>query len=79
MVSGSTMEKVTKLAESPIEAVFTDPSYGKVFTIYLQDECLNYCLELLLTFVLWVSFMFLCKEIIFFMINKYIVLILYYI
>lgn len=29
MVSGSTMEKVTKLAESPIEAVFTDPSYGK--------------------------------------------------
>ncbi|XP_038905196.1 polyribonucleotide nucleotidyltransferase 2, mitochondrial [Benincasa hispida] len=29
MVSDSTMEKVTKLAESPIEAVFTDPSYGK--------------------------------------------------
>ncbi|XP_022152158.1 polyribonucleotide nucleotidyltransferase 2, mitochondrial [Momordica charantia] len=29
MVSDSTMEKVTKLAEAPIEAVFTDPSYGK--------------------------------------------------
>lgn len=42
MVSDSTMEKVTKLAEAPIESVFTDPSYGKVFTIYLPDECLNY-------------------------------------
>ncbi|KAL0554851.1 hypothetical protein IC582_008779 [Cucumis melo] len=29
MVSDSTLEKVTKLAEFPIEAVFTDPSYGK--------------------------------------------------
>ena len=34
------MEKVTKLAEAPIEAVFTDHSYGKVFTNYFQDECL---------------------------------------
>ncbi|XP_023531117.1 polyribonucleotide nucleotidyltransferase 2, mitochondrial [Cucurbita pepo subsp. pepo] len=29
MLSESTMEKVTKLAEAPIEAVFTDHSYGK--------------------------------------------------
>ncbi|GAV67944.1 KH_1 domain-containing protein/S1 domain-containing protein/RNase_PH domain-containing protein/RNase_PH_C domain-containing protein/PNPase domain-containing protein [Cephalotus follicularis] len=29
MVSEKTLEKVTKLAEKPVEAVFTDPSYGK--------------------------------------------------
>lgn len=31
MMSDKTMEKVTNLAEAPIEAVFTDPTYGKVF------------------------------------------------
>ena len=30
MLSDSTMEKVRNLAEAPIEAVFTDPNYGKV-------------------------------------------------
>ncbi|KAK7381409.1 hypothetical protein VNO78_34081 [Psophocarpus tetragonolobus] len=29
MLSDKTMEKVTNMAEAPIEAVFTDPSYGK--------------------------------------------------
>lgn len=29
MLSESTMEKVTSMAEAPIKAVFTDPSYGK--------------------------------------------------
>lgn len=33
MVSDTTLEKVGKLAEAEIEAVFTDPSYGKVCTI----------------------------------------------
>lgn len=36
MVSDSTVEKVTKLAEAPIEAVFTDPSYGKVVNIFIR-------------------------------------------
>lgn len=31
MLSDSTLEKVSNLAEAPIEAVFTDPTYGKVF------------------------------------------------
>lgn len=30
MVTGATLEKVSNLAAAPIEAVFTDPSYGKV-------------------------------------------------
>lgn len=35
MISDRTLEKVSNLAEVPIEAVFTDPSYGKVHTIYV--------------------------------------------
>lgn len=31
MLSDKTLEKVTNLAEAPIKAVFTDPTYGKVF------------------------------------------------
>lgn len=31
MLSDNTMEKVRNIAEAPIEAVFTNPSYGKVF------------------------------------------------
>lgn len=30
MISEQTLEKVSNLAEARIEAVFTDPSYGKV-------------------------------------------------
>lgn len=33
MLSDSTLEKVSNLAEAPIEAVFTDPTYGKVFLL----------------------------------------------
>lgn len=33
MMSDRTLEKVKTLAEVPIEAVFTDPSYGKVHMI----------------------------------------------
>lgn len=33
MISDRTLEKVINLAEAHIEAVFTDPSYGKVHTI----------------------------------------------
>lgn len=37
MMSDKTLEKVTNLAEAPIEAVFTDPAYGKVvlFSFFL--------------------------------------------
>lgn len=31
MLSDKTLEKVSIMAEAPIEAVFTDPTYGKVF------------------------------------------------
>lgn len=34
MMSDRTLERVRELAEAPIEAVFTDPTYGKVHTIY---------------------------------------------
>ena len=35
MLSDRTLERVRELAEAPIEAVFTDPTYGKVcFIIY---------------------------------------------
>lgn len=30
LVSERTMEKIRSLSEAPIEAIFTDPSYGKV-------------------------------------------------
>lgn len=33
MMPDRTLEKVSQLAEAPIEAVFTDPSYGKVRAI----------------------------------------------
>lgn len=33
MISDKTFEKVKNLAEAPIEAVFTDPAYGKVHSI----------------------------------------------
>jgi len=33
MLSDKTLEKVSNLAEAPIRAVFTDPSYGKVFLL----------------------------------------------
>jgi polyribonucleotide nucleotidyltransferase len=33
MLSDKTLEKVSNLAEAPIKAVFTDPSYGKVFLL----------------------------------------------
>lgn len=36
MLSESTMEKVTSMAEEPIKAVFTDPSYGKVLIFSLS-------------------------------------------
>lgn len=32
MVSDDTFEKIRSLSESPIEAVFTDPTYGKVYS-----------------------------------------------
>jgi hypothetical protein len=38
MVSDRTLEKVRNLAEAPIEAVFTDPSYGKVHTTFVDDN-----------------------------------------
>lgn len=31
MLSDKTMDKVRNIAEEPIKAVFTDPTYGKVF------------------------------------------------
>lgn len=34
MMADRTMEKVRELAEAPIEAVFTDPTYGKVLAVY---------------------------------------------
>lgn len=37
MMSEMTLEKVRNLAEAPIEAVFTDPTYGKVCTISVQN------------------------------------------
>lgn len=37
MVSEQTFEKVRNLAEEPIEAIFTDPSYGKVNTFLLYS------------------------------------------
>lgn len=51
MISDRTMEKVSNLAEAPIEAVFTDPSYGKVlFSSYatnlIQRDVLD-CIEVL--------------------------------
>lgn len=38
MVSERTFEKIENLAKEPIEAVFTDPTYGKVRVFLLQDE-----------------------------------------
>lgn len=38
MVSDRTLEKVRNLAEAPIEAIFTDPSYGKVHTTFVDDN-----------------------------------------
>lgn len=32
MVSEETYEKIRSLAEAPIKAVFTDPTYGKVYS-----------------------------------------------
>lgn len=37
MVSEKTLEKIRNLAKEPIEAVFTDPSYGKVDTVLQYD------------------------------------------
>lgn len=46
MLSDKTLEKVSNLAEAPIKAVFTDPSYGKVlllsfscFITFTDQEC----------------------------------------
>lgn len=33
-VSENTFEKIRSLSEGPIEAVFTDPTYGKVYFKY---------------------------------------------
>lgn len=33
MMPDRTMQKVRELAEAPIEAVFTDPTFGKVHTV----------------------------------------------
>lgn len=41
MMSEMTLEKVRNLAEAPIEAVFTDPTYGKVCTISIQKLLKN--------------------------------------
>lgn len=35
LVSERTMNKIRDLTETPIEAVFTDPSYGKVHWVYI--------------------------------------------
>lgn len=56
MMSDRTMEKVRELAEAPIEAVFTDPTYGKVHAVYFcrrslilgsysaQISCFDFCI-----------------------------------
>lgn len=36
MMSNKTLEKVSNLAQAPIEAVFTDPTYGKVVLFSLS-------------------------------------------
>ena len=40
-----TLEKVAQLAEAPIEAVFTDPKYGKVHFIILFCKCHSFCMH----------------------------------
>lgn len=42
MVSEKTFEKIQNLAKEPIEAVFTDPTYGKVSIFLLEDEFRNF-------------------------------------
>lgn len=49
-----TLEKVAQLAEAPIEAVFTDPKYGKVHIInfwtqyiYFRIVSLSACMAIL--------------------------------
>lgn len=49
-----TLEKVAQLAEAPIEAVFTDPKYGKVHIInfltqyiYFRIVSLSTCMSIL--------------------------------
>lgn len=50
MISDRTLEKVSNLAAVPIEAVFTDPSYGKVHSTFLgaaDCTCLHvFCVHL---------------------------------
>lgn len=52
LMSDRTMEKVRKLAAAPIEAVFTDPTYGKVHAKMVFCDryffCLNFFFQLLL-------------------------------
>lgn len=56
MISDTTLEKVRNLAEAPIEAVFTDPSYGKVFNIMNGRDLLNP-----LNFLYCLPFLFICS------------------
>lgn len=42
MMPDRTLEKVGKLAEAPIEAVFTDPTYGKVHVIYMCTSSVSF-------------------------------------
>jgi hypothetical protein len=45
MLSDQTLEKVSSMAAAPIEAVFTDPSYGKVFLSPYHVFCFSLCSE----------------------------------
>lgn len=42
MLSDRTLERVRELAEAPIEAVFTDPTYGKVHIVYTCSQKSNF-------------------------------------
>lgn len=71
MISDRTLEKVSNLAAAPIEAVFTDPSYGKVRSVFLGAADFNQRILLgsvtvrfyLLTCVLYVCTHHLCVHV----------------
>lgn len=54
MVTERTFEKIENLAKEPIEAVFTDPTYGKVRIFLLQDEFWGlHCFSLFMLYIYW--------------------------
>ena len=46
MVSKETIEKIRNLAEAPIEAVFTDPTYGKVCKMIIGSSVFEFQMKL---------------------------------